>query len=147
MTRTELVLAILAAAEGRPYTPVQIQKAVFLVSRNMPALVDSGRGFAFVPYDYGPFDSDVYQEAQLLKSVGDALVTPAENQSRWNTYSASENGVARGTAILDALPPGQAEYIRSVSKWVRSLNFGALVKSIYAAYPDMKANSIFKGAF
>jgi hypothetical protein len=40
MDRCELVLAVLTSAEGRPYTPAQLQKAVFLISRNLPRLVD-----------------------------------------------------------------------------------------------------------
>src|SRR5258708_4475977 len=61
MDRRELVLALLASSEGRQYTPAQLQKAAFLVTRNMPQIVQ-GTGFHFVPYDYGPFDSDVYNE-------------------------------------------------------------------------------------
>jgi hypothetical protein len=59
MTRSELILALLAAAEGRPYTPVQIQKAAFLVTRNLPQVMGEEQPFEFVPYDYGPFDADV----------------------------------------------------------------------------------------
>jgi hypothetical protein len=59
VTRQQLLLAILAAAKGRSYSPVQIQKAVFLITRNLPGLVTEGEGIDFHPYDYGPFDSEV----------------------------------------------------------------------------------------
>jgi hypothetical protein len=59
VNRRDLVLAILAAADGRAYTPVQIQKAVFIVCDQFPDLIEEGPHFHFEPYDYGPFDSDV----------------------------------------------------------------------------------------
>src|SRR4051812_34921382 len=62
MTRGGLVLALLAAAQGRAYTPAQLQKAAFLVTRNLPQAFDRGETFDFQPYDYGPFDKGVYQE-------------------------------------------------------------------------------------
>ena len=55
VTRSEMLLAILAASNGRPYTPVQMQKATFLVTRNLPHLVDIGQNYVFAPYDYGPY--------------------------------------------------------------------------------------------
>jgi hypothetical protein len=69
LTRRDLVLAVLASSEGRPYTPAQLQKAVFHISRNLPQLIH-GVGFNFVLCDYGPFDSDVYQEAENLRRTG-----------------------------------------------------------------------------
>lgn len=144
MTRQQVLLAILAAAEGRSYTPVQIQKAVFLVSRNLPHLITDGEPFAFVPYDYGPFDSAVYDEAERLASSGLAAIVPS-GVGRWNIYSATEEGVRAGIEILASVDVASSEYISNVSQWVRSQGFGALVRSVYEAYPEMRANSIFQG--
>jgi hypothetical protein len=69
MNRRDLVLAILAAAEGRAYTPVQIQKAVFVICDQLPHLIDDGPRFNFAPYDYGPFDGDVYTEIAMLQGT------------------------------------------------------------------------------
>jgi hypothetical protein len=41
MNRRELVLAILTAGQGRPYTPVQIQKVTFLVTENIAGIVNA----------------------------------------------------------------------------------------------------------
>ena len=102
MTRKELILSLLAASEGRPYTPVQLQKAVFLVTQNVPDIIDQGPTFTFVPYDYGPFDSEVYAEASSLKLVGHAVVAPSSS-GRWSTYAASDTGVVSGREILRKL--------------------------------------------
>jgi hypothetical protein len=140
MNRRDLVLAVLASSEGRPYTPAQLQKAVFLISRNLPRLFH-GPGFKFVPYDYGPFDSDVYNEVENLRQAGDAIIAVG----RWNTYAASEAGLKRGRGLLADLDQPARQYVEKVSEWVRAQSFSSLVKSIYDAYPEMRANSIFRG--
>ena len=143
MDRRELVLALLAASDGRQYTPAQLQKAVFLVTRNMPQIVQGG-GFHFVPYDYGPFDADVYNEAATLHHAGEAVIAPS-GIGRWNTYAATESGIARGRALLRTLSAPAQQYLSDVSTWVRAQSFSSLVKSIYDTYPEMRENSIFRG--
>jgi uncharacterized protein len=144
MTRGELVLAILAAADGRTYTPVQIQKAAFVVCDQFPDLIDEGPSFDFRPYDYGPFDSDVYSAIETLQAGGEAIIAPSPS-GNWNTYAASDEGAERGQALLYALDEEVWQYIIKISNWVRALSFKSLVKSIYEAYPHMRENSIFKG--
>ena len=143
MNRQQLVLGILASAGGKNLSPVQLQKAAFLVSVNAPVVISSGPGFDFVPYDYGPFDKDVYVEAEALRGIGLAQIQPSTN-GRWNTYSATDMGVANGRQILEALPPNISDYIDNVVGWVRSQSFSNLVRSIYDAYPEMRANSVFQ---
>lgn len=143
MNRNELVLALLAASGGAAYSPVQIQKAAFLVSRQAPWLV-TGKPFQFVPYDYGPFDSSVYQEVNVLARQGYATVTQSP-LGQWNDYAVTPTGLNKAEELLARQSKKVREYLVSVSKWVRSQSFSELVKSIYTAYPDTKVNSIFKG--
>jgi hypothetical protein len=144
MDRQELVLTLLACADGRPYSPAQLQKAAFLISRNLPTLIDRGESFHFVPYDYGPFDADVYSEAESLRRTGDAVISPSAS-GRWNVYAASDAGLARGREILQHADEATRDYLQRTSEWVRSQSFNGLIKSIYEAYPDMRVNSIFRG--
>lgn len=144
MNRRDLLLAVLACAEGRNFTPAQIQKAMFLLSRQMPGLVQQGPGFAFRPYDFGPFDAGVYHEAEILERDGQAIISPS-GSGNWRTYAASGEGVMRGKQLLHGLAAQQRDFVIKVSDWVRAQSFNSLVKSIYEAYPDMKANSIFRG--
>jgi hypothetical protein len=144
VNRRDLVLAILAAANGRSYTPVQIQKAVFVICDQLPHLIDDGPGFNFQPYDYGPFDSDVYSEIGALQREGAAIIAPS-GIGNWNTYAATDAGVDAGDEFLyQVIDEDDRVHIERISKWVRSLSFTTLVKSIYEAYPRMRANSIFK---
>ena len=54
-----------AGGHEAEYTPVQIQKLMFVVDREIPSLVD-GPHFAFKPEAYGPFDEGVYEAVRDL---------------------------------------------------------------------------------
>jgi uncharacterized protein YwgA len=143
MTRDNLLLAVLAAADGVAYKPAQLQKTVFLITQNLK-LVDEGPQFSFEPYHYGPFDKNVYQEAEMLRGRGLVKIEPS-GYGQWNTYAVTEEGLAAGRKILASVKPEMQKYIRDVSSWARSVSFATLVKSIYQQYPGMKVNSIFQG--
>ncbi len=56
MNRKEILLASFTVSGGDAYQPVQIQKLVFLFQEK--ALKE--RIYNFTPYNYGPFDSEIY---------------------------------------------------------------------------------------
>jgi uncharacterized protein len=143
MTREDAVLAVLAAAKGKSLSPVQFQKALFLLDRNLPEGVLSEK-FGFTPYDYGPFDASVYRIGESLADRGLASIQMAEN-ARWKYYAATPEGIVDGNSRIANLPENVRKYMEEVVEWVTSLSFGSLVKSIYTAYPEMKENSIFVG--
>lgn len=144
MDRRDVLIAVLAAAEGRAYQPVQIQKAMFLLARNLPELVDEGPHFAFEPYDYGPFDANVYNVADELRREGLADIGQS-NLGHWKTYAATGAGIRDGNRVLEAMTVRARTYLREVSAWVLGQSFSSLVRSIYDAYPDMRVNSVFRG--
>jgi hypothetical protein len=142
MDRESAILAVLASAgENATFTPVQVQKLFFLVDREAARFV-GGPHFAFVPYDYGPFDRSVYDELDRLSQHNLAIV---QRGGTYRVYTLSREGYRRGTALLTELPSAARDYIASVANWVRTLSFQQLVASIYNRYPEMKANSVFRG--
>jgi len=143
MNRQQLVLTLLTCSGGAPLTPVQLQKAAFLVTKEAPQALNDPR-FNFEPYDYGPFDSDVYAEAQALANSGMVTVSPSP-YGRWNTYAATQAGMDQGNEILGQLSEANRKYICEVANWVRGQSFSSLVKAIYKAYPETKVNSVFRG--
>jgi uncharacterized protein len=140
MTQRDLVLAALAPAQGSHHTPVQVQKLLFLLDRNLSPKIDAER-FRFAPYNYGPFDHGVYEQLELLEAEGLVVRTP---QQSWFTYSLTPAGQAAGEAALSGLGPNAQTYVREVSEFVRKLSFPELVSAIYRAFPDMRVNSVFQ---
>lgn len=142
MNRSEILLAGLAAGgENATYTPVQVQKLFFLLDRESAAAL-GGPFFNFVPYDYGPFDQAVYAG---LDDLARRNLASIQNTGRYRIYGLSQQGQFEGRRILSTLAPDTRNYIVNVAGWVRQLSFQQLVASIYNKYPEMKANSVFRG--
>ena len=141
MERRQFVLAALSPANGGQHTPVQVQKLFFLLDREA-AEMTGGPYFAFVPYDYGPFDSDVYTELRELSYEGKV---EGVNNGHWTSYRLTALGQQEADMALAQLSPDAQDYIRRVSEFIRGLSFSELVRAIYRAYPDMKVNSVFQG--
>lgn len=139
--RQNLVLAALSPAESSSYSPVQVQKLEFLIDRNVSGLT-GGPYFNFVPYDYGPFDSEVYAILDALAAQDLVEKSQAVGRS-WSTYRLTPEGLRVGRETLGTFDAKAQSYIQEVSQFVRQLSFAALVSAIYKAYPEMKANSVF----
>ncbi len=142
MDKRTLLLAALAAGEGDEHSPVQVQKLIFLIEKNVASDL-GGERFKFVPYDYGPFDSSLYGELQGLEFEG--LAVSEATTRGWKKYRLTAEGQRRGNEVLSSMVPRARDYLREVSAFVRRLSFAELVSSVYKAYPEMKVNSVFKG--
>jgi len=140
MDKKQIILAALASSDGVLHTPVQVQKLLFLIDREIPGLV-GGPLFDFQPYNYGPFDKTVYSELAQLAEEGDVVIVP---QNNWLSYQLTARGVETGKKVLESLSKEARIYISLVSQFVRSLSFAELVSAIYAAYPEMRQNSVFQ---
>src|SRR5436190_18669612 len=77
MEPKDWTLLVISAADSRGLSPVQLQKSLFLLERRLseeaPAEKLGESFYEFVPYNYGPFDVKVYQDAEALEERG--LVT------------------------------------------------------------------------
>lgn len=143
LPRTDLVLAALAASDGAPYTPVQVQKLFFLADENIAGFI-GGKRFKFKPKDYGPFDSEVYDEIETLCDRGLAETEELGYAPR-RRYRLTPAGQQQGRDILGTkMEQAAADYLRELSSWVRGKDFASLVSSIYKHYPEMKVNSVFR---
>lgn len=140
MDRRNFVLAALSVAKGGLHTPVQVQKLFFLIDQEIPELVEGPR-FNFVPYNYGPFDQDVYRDLDILRLGGFVDLVP---QGTWSSYRLTPEGQSEGDLHFAALEQKAAAYIIEASDFVRKLSFTQLVSAIYKAYPDMRQNSVFQ---
>lgn len=130
----------MAPANGAPFTPVQLQKLLFLIDRELSAEL-GGPFFDFRAYDYGPFDRRVYD---ILETMQAETLVEIEH-SNLRKYRATQKGQRIGEEAISRVPDWLGDAIRTYSSWVRQLSFAALVSAIYKKYPDMKVNSVFQG--
>ena len=141
LTRRDTVLAAMSPAKGTPYSPVQIQKLLFLIERECPDVTKSP-GFHFEPYNYGPFDRTVYHELEALEQSRHMTMYRDE----WTrTFALTPLGQQEGQRLLQQLAPPDQQYLARASEFVLQHDFSGLVSAIYKAYPEMRANSIFRG--
>lgn len=141
MDRMEVMLAALASGAHEEFSPVQLQKLMFLIDRNIGSAI-GGPFFDFKPYDYGPFDVGVYNEFSVLSALemGDSY-----GDGKGRRYRLNDEGRARAQEILANLQPEVREYMKSIAEFVQKVSFTTLVSSVYKHYPEMKANSVFRG--
>lgn len=141
MTRTEWLILALNAAEGGALTPVQLQKSLFLVGKLLGAEKDAGF-YEFTPYDYGPFDRSVYDDAEELEASGLAKIDCRPGR-RWREYSITLLGMEQAEKI--EIDPDVRAKIKKIVMWTRERTFAELVTAIYQNFPEMKVNSVFTG--
>jgi len=140
--RHEWLLIALAHRRGEVMTPVQVQKAMFLMDAEAKQFVGE-KFYQFVPYNYGPFDADVYNDLALLEREG--LVASVPTDRGWKMFAATPAGVIAAAKVQQGADAKAVAYLQKVVDWVASLSFTALVRAIYEKYPKYKANSVFSG--
>jgi hypothetical protein len=140
MTRDEFVLAAMVPGGGHRYTPVQMQKLLFLIDCQIPEQV-GGPHFHFEPYHYGPFDRSVYVHLDGLAAQGLVVIDYSTEPRR---FTLTADGAAAGTAALNTLSVPIRNFINRTSNFVRTQSFSSLVSAIYKAFPGMRVNSVFQ---
>ena len=138
----EFVLVALAAGGEKIYSPVQVQKLLFLLDDNIPDAF-GGPHFDFEPYDYGPFDKDVYSVLERLE--GKKLVSVIPTGRGWDKYALTPTGFKVGSDFLNSLGEKSRTYSKKIAEFVTTVSFSQLVSAIYTHYPEMSVNSVFSG--
>lgn len=142
MERMQWALLVIDEAGTGGLSPIQLQKSLFLIGRNLPQEVGKDY-YEFIPYNYGPFDSSVYSDAQQLVNQGLAQVVQVVGRN-WSYYTITETGHDRARRIRETEVSERAsKYITTVVTWVQSLSFAELLAAIYKAFPEYKAKSVF----
>ncbi len=141
MTPKDWTLLVLTAAR-RPMSPVQLQKSLFLLSRNLPLEQLGPSFYEFEAYDYGPFCQRVYSDATALEREGHVVITYPG--SPYRQYAATPLGTERADLLQDGIAEPTSKYLDDVVRWVLARGFNELVKAIYRLYPEMRVNSVFQ---
>lgn len=143
MEKSDILLTVLAAADGTPVSPVQLQKSLFLIGKSGIPETRS-EYYNFEPYDYGPFDALIYRDAESLGAQGLA-VQSSSSKGNWTETRISPEGLARVKEFETSMLSSSSEYIRELVGWVLGQSFAGLVRHIYDQYPEYRENSVFQG--
>ena len=136
-------MALACAPEG-VLSPVQMQKALFLMTERTGGRLGKEDLYKFVPHNYGPFSMEIYQDIDALAQEGKVNVEPGRLQ-RWKSYKLTESGRASAEKALAELAPEVEDFLNSVVDWVVERDFPDLLRAVYNAYPEYAVNSVFRG--
>lgn len=144
MTPADWTLMVIAEAP-QATQPVQLQKALFVLGQKLNAAqLGVERFYTFAPYDYGPFCATVYEDAEQLEREGLISISQPPD-TRFKLYKITPLGQARAAELKAALGARERDYLHRLIQFIQRLNFNELVSSIYKAFPEMSANSVFRG--
>jgi hypothetical protein len=136
-SQEDLLLLIADGAAGSyDLDRIRLMKAAFLIDQMGPETW--GNIFAFRPYTYGPFDSDVYRARDEL--VREGLLVSEPNR-RYHAYDVTEAGKQRVAQIESEIGRSYADWVRQIGAWVTARSFSSLIQSIYAQYPAYAEHS------
>jgi uncharacterized protein len=140
MNKSDWLLIVLNL--GKSLSPVQLQKSLFLISKEI--IIEREEEFYdFEPYDYGPFDSNIYKDAENLEKEGLIKIeNPFERSHRY--YCITEDGSNHLNRILSFMDKKELAKASDIVSLVKSLSFPSLIKMIYNKYPEFKVKSIFQ---
>ncbi len=139
--RTDIVAAAFAAGgPGTAFDPLRAQKLLFLIDRVVADRI-GGPFFNFEPYHYGPFDRTIHGELTRMEARGDLLV---DRSGHYPRYALTDEGRAKGEAVLARFTPPIADYFGRAARWVLLVPYRHMLAALYREYPDMAVNSVFR---
>jgi uncharacterized protein len=141
MKRHDWTLLAIDLANGKGLSAVQLQKALFLLERGVPQELGTSLFYHFSPYNYGPFDSTVYTDAEILSHEG--LINITKPTGRYTVYTVTPEGAVHAKELASKASPRAVQHLKNVVTWIQGLTFAQLLRAIYSRYPEMKANSVF----
>ena len=138
VSRSDILLAIIAAAEGKALSRVHLQKVALLVSEEFPGRLPDDF-YTFDKHNFGPFCIDIYSDTEMLHYWGWVQIEPG-SERRYDNYRIGEASHPDGVQ----LDPDIQRYIDDTVAWVVDMSFGELVRAVYKLFPEYLENSRFK---
>lgn len=140
MNKNQWLLLVLA--NGKSLSPVKLQKSLFLISKEMADVVGD-EFYTFVPYDFGPFDSEIYIDALELQEEGFVNIDNPQERG-WRRYSLTDEGIEKAEETLSSISPEANDRLSDLVSGVKRLSFRELIRSIYRRYPEYRTRSVFQ---
>ena len=137
INRQDVLLAIIAAAEGQDFRRIHLQKAAFLVAEEY-----KGRLPDFYEFDrhyFGPFSHVVYRDAEMLNDSGCIGIKYGADR-RDDSFSIMKDCGIESIELPDELE----RFIKESVDWIIGMDFPELVRAVYYLYPEYQENSRFE---
>ena len=143
MDRQDWLLLALDFAGGQTLSPAQLQKSLFLLGQELPETLGTPDFYQFIPYNYGPWCRQIYDDAESLASVGLVAVL-REPGASYVQYAITVRGRERGANLRALANARGVSYLERIVAWVLRQSFSQLVRAIYQKYPEFRQNSVFQ---
>ena len=137
VSSSEILLAIIAAADGKELSRVHLQKVAFLVSEEFKGRLPADF-YTFDKYNFGPFCIEIYNDTEMLHYWGRIHIKPG-TERRYDAYCIAEPFDTECLQIDDDIKT----YIKVTVEWVANMSFGEVVRAVYWLFPEYRENSIF----
>ncbi|NUC74763.1 DUF4065 domain-containing protein [Haloterrigena sp. SYSU A558-1] len=151
MHRKLLPLALMYADDGEPIEGrTRLQKLVFLMQKELEQREQSGMvgsAYEFIPYDYGPFSKDLYDDldAMINQQFVDDTEEPLRSGKVKYVYEIEDDG--------QTLVETESENRESVAEVVQvaqeikeeynDMLLSDLIEFVYSEYPDYAERSVY----
>jgi DNA-binding PadR family transcriptional regulator len=129
----------LGVDDAAPLDPVRIQKGMFLLAKRGPAR----DVYDFEPYNWGPFSSEIYRDLDALGADGLVRSEPVPGRT-WRLYGVTTAGAQRVRELIEEADPQAVEWLGQARRFVTERSFVALLREVYAAYPEYATNSMLR---
>ncbi len=137
VSRSDILLAIIAAANGKGLSRGHLQKVAFLVSEEFKGRMPADF-YTFNRNKYGPFCNDIDNDTDMLQYWEFIQRKPGVEQNHESYYIS-------GQIDLDELKLAEdiKRFIKETVAWVAEMSFSKLVRAIYLRFPEYLEQSIF----
>jgi len=150
MHRKMLPMALLdASEEDQVEGRTRLQKLVFLMEQELdevPAASLDSPDYNFIPYDYGPFSKELYDDLDSLEEAGfiDVEEEPMADGKVKYIYRLTRQGQSWVQNQLADSSAGEAHSLaENLASEYNDMLLSDLIDEVYAEYPEYAENSVW----
>lgn len=150
MHRKLLPLALMYAGDGEPIEGrTRLQKLVFLMQKRLEEAGEDplqSDDYEFVPYDYGPFSKELYDDldATIARGMVEGREEDLGEDKVKYDYEIQDQGKQW---VGDQLSKEEAQRILELAEEIKDeygeVNLSDLIDEVYSRYPKYAENSIY----
>lgn len=141
-SRTDYLLVFLGLPAAQFFTDqIRVMKGMFLLAQEGPPVLRNL--YEFEAYDYGPFDTSIYHDLDVLTTSGLVEVSAIPGTNR-RVYELSPRGEQEASALLRSLPNEVVDALQETKRLVTSMSFTKLLEYVYARYPKYASRSLYR---